>query len=221
MKSVFNKKVLLRERKRHTDRRVASTRYVASVGGGGVPPSRSRWGGGHPPSRSRWGGVPPSRSRWGGGAPPHPGPGGGRGAGQGTPPIQVQVEGGGVGWGTPPHPGPGGGQGRAPPQSRSRWGGWGAPRVPPPPMWTDKQTENITSSRTTYAVGNNCSFKKFNKNMCLSLVQCASNCRYLGLKFCDLKALCSGIPGLHLMPSVLINICYTETNALLSVMQFQ
>ena len=24
----------------------------------------------------------------------------------------------------------------------------------PPPVWTDRQTENITSSRTTYAVGN-------------------------------------------------------------------
>ena len=31
----INKKVLLRERKRHTDRRVASTRYAAPAGGGG------------------------------------------------------------------------------------------------------------------------------------------------------------------------------------------
>ena len=36
-KTVNNKKVLLRERKRHTDRRVASTRYATPGGGGGYP----------------------------------------------------------------------------------------------------------------------------------------------------------------------------------------
>ena len=77
-----NKKVLLRERKRHTARRVASTPYVVLTGyppprpdlaGGvpdlgtpqqgtprqGTPPARSGWGGtwpGYPPSR-----VPPGR----------------------------------------------------------------------------------------------------------------------------------------------------------------
>ena len=34
-----NEKVLLRERKRHTDRRVASTRYAVLVGGGGGVPT--------------------------------------------------------------------------------------------------------------------------------------------------------------------------------------
>ena len=37
MNKYDNKKVLLRERKRHTDCRVASTRYAAPAGGGGVP----------------------------------------------------------------------------------------------------------------------------------------------------------------------------------------
>ena len=72
--SYFNKTVLLRERKRHTDRRVASTRCRG--GGGGVPragpPPRPGWG--TPPSRPGWGtppcpdldGVPPpSRPGWG------------------------------------------------------------------------------------------------------------------------------------------------------------
>ena len=48
----YNKKVLLRERKRHTARRVASAHYAALSNG---------WGG--TPSRPGWGGVP-----W---APPH------------------------------------------------------------------------------------------------------------------------------------------------------
>ena len=49
-KSLLNKKVLLRERKRHTARRVASARYAAVIRGGdpisglgrGVPHPRSR-----------------------------------------------------------------------------------------------------------------------------------------------------------------------------------
>ena len=81
-----NKKVLLRERKRHTTRRVASTRYAAlsnpdlveggypiqSWSGWGVLPTiqtRSEEGGTHPdlimgyppPSRPGWGYPPPSR----------------------------------------------------------------------------------------------------------------------------------------------------------------
>ena len=55
-----NKKVLLRERKRHTARRVASARY-ADLSGGGVP--RSMSGG---VCHSRSGGVPHPRSRGGG-----------------------------------------------------------------------------------------------------------------------------------------------------------
>ena len=37
LKTVAQKKVLLRERKRHTARRVASARYAALSRGGGVP----------------------------------------------------------------------------------------------------------------------------------------------------------------------------------------
>ena len=54
----FNKKVLLRERKRHTARRVASTRYAVLVGvgvptlGGGYLPW---WGGGVPTPGGGWG----------------------------------------------------------------------------------------------------------------------------------------------------------------------
>ena len=57
-----NKKVLLRERKRHTDRRVASTRYAVLVGGGtylgGWVPTLGGGGGTYP----RWGGTYPG---WG------------------------------------------------------------------------------------------------------------------------------------------------------------
>ena len=61
-----------------------------------------------------------------------------------------------LGWGTPPGPG-------VPPVSWMGYLpldlGWGTPPISrmgyPPPLWTDKQTENITSSRTTYAVGKN------------------------------------------------------------------
>ena len=50
MQVELNKKVLLRERKKHTDRGVSST---PSVTRGGVPPSRS-----YPLARSDGGGVP-------------------------------------------------------------------------------------------------------------------------------------------------------------------
>ena len=69
-----NKKVLLRERKRHTACRVASARYAGGVGGGvphpvmvGGYPIQSWWGG--DPIQSWWGGYP-IQSWWGG--VPHP-----------------------------------------------------------------------------------------------------------------------------------------------------
>ena len=59
-KSKFNKKVLLRERKRHTDRGVSSTTEVRYPPLSGYPPARSDGGRGY----LRWGtppvGVPPS-----------------------------------------------------------------------------------------------------------------------------------------------------------------
>ena len=76
------KKVLLRERKRHTARRVASARYVALSNGGGDTPSS--------PGR---GGTPPTIQTWPGGYPPHhPDLAGG-----GNPPPCPDL-----GWGTPP-----------------------------------------------------------------------------------------------------------------------
>ena len=65
VKQISNKKVLLRERKRHTARRVASARY-ADLSRGGTP-SHVRGGGGYPvpclgggtPSHA-WGGTPPN-----------------------------------------------------------------------------------------------------------------------------------------------------------------
>ena len=72
-----NKKVLLRERKRHTARRAASARYAG--GGGGYHPDLAR--GVPPPSRPGWG-VP----RY---------------------PLTIQTGPGGypdLGWGTPHHP---------------------------------------------------------------------------------------------------------------------
>ena len=60
---LHNKKVLLRERKRHTARRVVSARYV---GRGGGYPIQSWWGG--TPSSHGGGGTP---SSYGGGV-PHP-----------------------------------------------------------------------------------------------------------------------------------------------------
>ena len=117
------KKVLLRERKRHTARHIASTCYAVLVG---IPPPPSwdlTWMGGVPPSQVQAGGTPYQvqvgalpRSRWGGGTPFAGLDAGGtpsqvqvRGvplprSGQGVPPSQVQ----GVplpraGWGVP-HP---------------------------------------------------------------------------------------------------------------------
>ena len=116
---MWNKKVLLRERKRHTDRCVASTRYVASGGGGagqGAPCPGPGPGGeagegrdGVPPIQVQAGGGPLFRSRWGGGA--------------GHPPVQVQVSRGRVGWGAP-RPGPGGGVPGYPPRDVNRQTNW-------------------------------------------------------------------------------------------------
>ena len=114
----FNhKKVLLRERKRHTDRRVASTRYADPAGGGGgYTPD------GHPPAEGipqvgapLLGGYPRQEPHCRGGYPrrePHC-----LDLGWGTPPP-------GPGWGTPPLPGPGMGYPPPPPVS---WMGY-----PPP-----------------------------------------------------------------------------------------
>ena len=69
----MNKKVLLRECKRHTDCRVASTRYAVPVRGGWYPPGKvgaplSRPGR-YPPS-SRPGRYPPPIQTWEGRYPP-------------------------------------------------------------------------------------------------------------------------------------------------------
>ena len=99
----INKKVLLRERKRHTTRHVASTHYAGLVGGGtlGTPPAWI-WVGvpGVPPHQMD--GVPPTWTWVGGtqgtpntrwmGYPPPPGPG------WGVPWIPPSA-----GWGTPHH----------------------------------------------------------------------------------------------------------------------
>ena len=121
----LNKKVLLRERKRQTTRRVASARF-ADVGGvphpvldrGGTP---SSLGGGYPrvlPPDLGWGttlsrkGCPPPDLGW---STPHPD------LGQGTPRP---------GMGYPPRPGTG-----YPPLTQT-WDG-----VPPPPPTNGEQTD--------------------------------------------------------------------------------
>ena len=78
----INKKVLLRERKRHTDRGVASTRYVTLVGGypqpGAVPLLAGYLLLGGTPARGYpcWGGTP----TWEGSIPPSR-------PGKGVPPV--------------------------------------------------------------------------------------------------------------------------------------
>ena len=117
MELMINKKVLLRERKRHTARRVASTPYVVLTGyppGAGYPPSWPGRGGylpGYPPARVPPGRVPPS---------------------QGTPPGREPPR-----QGTPPPAGPG----RVPPDLphgilgnfAKHYGIW----VPHPRVWTN------------------------------------------------------------------------------------
>ena len=145
-----NKKVLLRERKRHTARRVVSTPSVVLPGyppppGGGVPGSRYPPGGSqprYPPGGGTRISVPPPR---GGPRPRYP-PGG-------VPGPRYPPGGGGYpDLGTPPPPG----------CLMAFWEmlqsimGYGYP----PPVdrqidgWTDA-CQNITFPRTTYAGGNN------------------------------------------------------------------
>ena len=90
----MNKKVLLRERKRHTSRRAASARFADGGGGtpsspgqGDTPSSLGQWGvprnmildegtthqqNGVSPPIQTWDGIPPSISRMGYSPPPHP-----------------------------------------------------------------------------------------------------------------------------------------------------
>ena len=108
-----NKKVLLRERKRHTARHVVSARYAALSNGGYSPhhpdlaqgypryppPSRPGWG----TPLQEWGTLPLSRLVWGTPPPHHPDlaegthpPRHGMGypldLGQGTPPPQMLTD---------------------------------------------------------------------------------------------------------------------------------
>ena len=163
VRSSYDKKVLLRERRRHTDHGISSTTQWGTPCWG-TP--LARFDGGYP----RWGtpiGVPPlARSD------------------RGVPPSQVQLEGGCPRWGTPcqgtppwvplvgvpPQPGlTGGTRGGAPPSQGKpppgpgwgtplagpSWGtphppGWTWPLYPPPPRcgqterWMDGQTNNVT-----------------------------------------------------------------------------
>ena len=86
---LFNKKVLLRERKRHTAHRVASARYAAlSNGDGGYsryPPTPSRPGWGTPPRNPDLAGVPSTIQTWLG-HPPSPSR-----PDWGTPPPTIQT----------------------------------------------------------------------------------------------------------------------------------
>ena len=147
-KLYFNKKVLLRERKRHTARHVASARYVGggvtpSSHGGYPPPSRPGQGTPHHPDLAR---VtphhpdlaripPPSRPGWG---TPHPRPGMGYPSHHqdliGVPPTIKNWPG-----YSPNHPDLAG----VPPTPDL---GWGIPHprpgmgYPPRQVWTDTQT---------------------------------------------------------------------------------
>ena len=160
--NLFNKKVFLRERKRHTARRVASARYAALCNGGGgdgvlpghgVPPRHEvpPWTWGTPKTwgtSPRWGtplrwDTPYPDLRWG----------------------TLHLD---LGWGTPlPRPGMGyplprpemgypPDLGRGTPHPDLRWGtpylnlGWG---TPPSKVEQTHTCENITSRRT-YVRGN-------------------------------------------------------------------
>ena len=124
---INNKKVLLRERKRHTARCVANTPYVVLTGypprGGtrsGTPPGGSGYPpGGYPVRYPRGVRYPP----WGG-------------TRSGTP-------GGSPGSGTPP----GGVPSQVPPQG-------GYPDPPSPPVDRQTPVKTVPSRRTTYAGGN-------------------------------------------------------------------
>ena len=176
----------------------------------GYPPTWA-WDG-YPPVS--WMGYPPTRT-WDG-VPPPPGPEMGYpppGPGMGIPPVSwmgypptwtwdgvpppPRLD---LGWGTPPGPGmgypPWTGMGYHPPA----WTWDGVPPPPPsagwgtsPQMWTDKQTENITSSRTTYAVGKNKPIRQFVKKENCSIIFCRfskSSCRASGSDGRDRSSAC-------------------------------
>ena len=136
LKSGVNKKVLLRERKRHTARCVANTPYVVLTG---YPPPGGTWSGTPPPPPpgGTWSGGVPGQVPWGVPRPPRgypvrypPGEGGYPDPPGGVPgpPLGGTRSGtprGGTRSGTPP----GGYPVRYPP---------GGVPSPPPPLWTDK-----------------------------------------------------------------------------------
>ena len=153
----MNKKVLLRECKRHTACRVASTPYVVLTGYppgrvpplARVPPSQSTPRPGYPPP-----GYPPSQGTTRLGTPPARVP-----PGLGTPLAWVPPQA-----GYPPGQGtPLAGPGRVPPQLphgilgnvAKHYGIW----VPPPRGQTNK-VKVLPSRRTTYAGGNNITYKR-------------------------------------------------------------
>ena len=141
MSILYNKKVLLRECKRHTACHVASACYAALSNGWGGTPSSPGGGGGTlgTPTPSRPGGYPrciPNNPDLVRGYPPPSRPG------MGYPHPDLR-------WGTPTHTWE-----RVPPHQDLRWGtphpdlGWGTPPptdlgcgTPPPKC---EQTENIT-----------------------------------------------------------------------------
>ena len=156
---IVNKKVLLRERKRHTDRGISSTPSVSQSGvpppGRGTPPARSDRGEGN------WGGVPPSQVRWGGGTPL-----------VGYP--LVRSDGGDLRWGSPQQGYPLARSDGGYPRWGTPWQGylrgvppsWGSllsgpgQSTPPPQVWTDRcvdgqtRVKTLPCRRTRYAVGN-------------------------------------------------------------------
>ena len=178
------KKVLLRERKRHTARRVASARYAALSNGGGAGgyPIQSWWGEGGTPIQSWWGvpkgtthhpdlargypGYPPTIHTWTGVPPHHPHLAGS----WGTPSLSrvpLPLSRPGMGYPTQTWSTPTQTCDRVPPWPRL---GMGSPltwdRVPctqtwdwiPPQTMVNRQTFpsiNITFPRTMYAGGNN------------------------------------------------------------------
>ena len=145
--TLLNKTVLLRERKRHTARRVASTPYVVLTGNPPPPPARVP-----PPSWPGWGGYPA------GGVPD-----------QGTPPARVPPPGRVPPWaGYPPArvPPPQLDLARYPPPPLDLAGY--PPRLPhgilgnvakhygvwvPPPCGQTNKVKVLPSRRTTYAGG--------------------------------------------------------------------
>ena len=178
----MNKKVLLRERKRHTARRVVSTPSVVLPGyppRGGVPEPGTPPGGylTRPPP-----GVPEPGTPPGGGVPDPPPPGGYL---TWVPPpggYLSRVPPWGGTWPAPPPPGgvpdppprggtwagypPGGGLGPGTPPAVASWHSGKCCKAlwdmgTPPPLWTDRwmdgrtdACQNITFPRTPYAGGN-------------------------------------------------------------------